>query len=134
VTPGKNSCNFKGLQVVFVEEGAKQEARWIAQCSKQIGKMKSNPTARPFSVARRGPDDDEIEAAATSPFLYTRLRARIARGAAPARRSRWLVVFAFRSASRDSRDGSGRHPGCDTDGLVIGPSAPAAGYGLDDEA
>ena len=79
-------------------------------------------------------NDDEIEAAATSPFLYTRLRARIVEE--QRRREEaggWLsLLFVARRAI----------PAMALVAILaailtvwsIGPSAPATGYGLEDEA
>ena len=79
-------------------------------------------------------NDDEVEAAASSPFLYTRLRARIA--AEERRRAEagsWLsLLFVARRAI----------PAMALVAIMAAiltvwsmqPGAPAAGYGLEDEA
>jgi hypothetical protein len=78
VTARKNSCNFQSVNVVFVDERADTAGAGESQMFKanSQNKEQSDRAGRLVLLAAAG-NEDEAQAAAGSPFLYQRLRARI---------------------------------------------------------
>ena len=135
MTPGKNSCNFQGLWVVFVEEGAEITGvvnREMFRSNRQNEEAADRAGRLVLLAAAR--NEDEAEAAASSPFLYARLRARIsAEERRLAESGGWLSLLLVARRAIPAM------------ALVavlaailtvwsMQPSAPALGYGLEDEA
>jgi hypothetical protein len=136
VTREKNSCNFQGLDVVFVEEGVDRHQALVNFKMFKANQQDQEEFDRVGRVVllAASRNEDEVEAAASSPFLYTRVRARIAEE--QRRRveaSGWasLLLVARRAI-----------PAMALVAVLaailtvwsLQPSAPSPGYGLEDEA
>ena len=135
MTPGKNSCNFQGFRVVFLVEGAECQALVDLQMLKanRQNKEQSDRVGRLVLLAAAR-NDDEVEAAATSPFLYPRLRARItAEERRRAEAGSWMsLLFVARRAIPAMALVAIMAAMLTVWSMPV--SAPAAGYGLEDEA